>query len=302
MKLYTIFFISCLLLFGCSITVDEPQAPTEKQLVGQEVTPSLLVDEETASVEEESSSIVQILETIFQPEWASKKSVDAKEVSYLALGDSLTRGIGDEKNKYGYTNRLVEQLEKWPNVKEINLDNRGKRGRRSDQLLALLEKGHYDEALANADLITITIGGNDVMKVVKSDLFDLKKEMFDKELISFQARYLKIFEAIRFRNPNVPIVAIGFYNPFSIIVDEVTPFKPIIHEWNMEIQKLAEADGNACFIPIEDLFDSNADMVYHTDFFHPNSNGYERMTERIVETMKTCKIEEMSAGLIGFEE
>ncbi|MEK4229291.1 GDSL-type esterase/lipase family protein [Solibacillus sp. FSL H8-0538] len=302
MKLYTIFFISCLLLFGCSITVDEPQAPTEKQLVGQEVTPSLLVDEETASVEEESSSIVQILETIFQLEWASKKSVDAKEVSYLALGDSLTRGIGDEKNKYGYTNRLVEQLEKWPNVKEINLDNRGKRGRRSDQLLALLEKGHYDEALANADLITITIGGNDVMKVVKSDLFDLKKEMFDKELISFQARYLKIFEAIRFRNPNVPIVAIGFYNPFSIIVDEVTPFKPIIHEWNMEIQKLAEADGNACFIPIEDLFDSNADMVYHTDFFHPNSNGYERMTERIVETMKTCKIEEMSAGLIGFEE
>lgn len=304
MRLYLVLIMSCLLLFGCSITIDEPKNSTENRYVAEDeddISVTLPMDEEMV-LEEQDSKIVQLLENIFQLEWVSKTDINAREISYLALGDSLTRGIGDEENKYGYTTRLVEQLEKWSAVTEVELDNRGKRGRRSDKLLSLLEQGHYDAELANADLITMTIGGNDVMKVVKEDLFSLKKQMFDEELIEFQDRYAAILKEIRKRNEHVPLIVIGIYNPFSIIVDEVTPFEPIIKEWNEEIKNLALADGNACYVPIEDLFSSNSDMVYHTDFFHPNSRGYERMTERIIETMKTCQIEEMSDGLIGFEE
>ena len=190
----------------------------------------------------------------------------------------------------------------WPAISEVELDNRGKNGRRSTKVLALLKRGHYDAELAEADLITMTIGGNDVMKVVKSDLFSLKKEMFDAERIPFADRYAQIIQEVRLRNKDVPIILIGFYNPFSIVTDEFTPFETIIDEWNEEMRKVAASDANACYVPIEALFSSNEDLVYHTDFFHPNATGYERMTEQIIETMVQCDIETMTDGFIGFEE
>lgn len=302
MRIYGILIISCFLLFGCSITVDEEQS-SETQIptaFDNDRPESLPVN--ATPVPEESASFVEIIENIFHLDWSEKQLANANDISYLALGDSLTRGVGDEVNREGFTKRLSEQIELWSVVNQVDLDNRGKRGRRSDQLLALLEKGHYDKELAAADLITITIGGNDVMKVVKTDLFALKQEMFDAELANFTENYERIVEEIRQRNADAPLILIGFYNPFSIVIDEVTPFESIIDEWNGEIEKHAAADVNACFVPVNDLFTSNDDMVYHTDFFHPNSKGYDRMTTRIIETMKSCDIEAMSDGLIGFEE
>lgn len=283
------------LLSGCQlVTIDDvPEEPRiEQNTVPVEVAP------EEARQEE----FIELLETVFHLQWPERKNDDARAIYYLALGDSLTRGIGDEYNHFGYTGRLVRALERWPAITEVELDNRGKNGRRSGKVLELLHRGHYDKELARADLITLTVGGNDVMQVVKQDLFALKKEMFDEARAPFAARYQEIVQEIRQRNTDAPIILIGFYNPFSIVTDEFTPFEPIIDEWNVEMQAVAQQADNACFVPIADLFTSNEDLVYHTDFFHPNARGYERMTTKIIETMKQCNIEMMSDGLIGFEE
>lgn len=210
-------------------------------------------------------------------------------IYYLALGDSLTKGIGDEQNKKGFTERLVEKIEKI-NGSEVNLDNRGKRGRRSDQLLKLIEEGHYDEEIKMADLITITIGGNDIMKIVKQDLFELEKQAFDDERVEFEERLKKVVDEIHVRNDNVPIVLIGVYNPFTTISDEIEEFNMIVDEWNETIENIADETPKACYVKIQDLFDTNANMVYHSDFFHPNSNGYTMMTERILLNMMECHI------------
>lgn len=306
---YVLLIILSASLVGCSVTIDPYEEEQKNDTTTQENSqqPEAIqeteIDIEIASEEpSQAEGFLDILGDVFHIDLSIFKENMAQDIYYLALGDSLTRGIGDELKKYGYTIRLEEQLEKWPMIKTVELDNRGKNGRRSDQLLALLEKGHYDEELERANLITMTLGGNDVMKVVKNNLFSLKKEMFDKELTKFMSRYETILEEIRLRNPDAPIIIIGFYNPFSIVVDEVTPFEPIITEWNTEIERLANTQTNACFVAIDDLFLSNEDMVYHVDFFHPNSTGYERMTNRIIETMQSCEIEEMSDGLIGIEE
>ncbi|XRD26782.1 GDSL-type esterase/lipase family protein [Lysinibacillus fusiformis] len=187
-------------------------------------------------------------------------------------------------------------------ISEVDVDNRGKRGRRSDQLLKLVKKGHYDEELQQAQLISLTMGGNDVMKVVKQDLFNLKRNAFDKELRTYKQRYSKIVEGIRAKNPTVPILLIGFYNPFSIVTNEANEFDTIITEWNNVIEEVASEDSNACYVSVEDLFDSNEELVYHTDFFHPNAKGYEKMTERILAAMEQCGMEEKINKAIGFEE
>ncbi len=298
-----LWMISCLLLVGCTVTIDEPPLTLEEYEKSLGLVNEPFPEEDTINIEQTKRElIVDKLEEFFQLDWLSRKELDAREIHYLALGDSLTQGVGDEFNQNGYTQRLSEKLERWPAISSVQLDNRGKRGRRTDQLLALLEKGHYDEELAQADLITITMGGNDVMKIVKSDIFSLRKEMFDAERGDFNARYEKIVAEIRARNSEVPIILIGFYNPFSIVTDEVTPFESIIREWNGDIELLANTDEYACFVPVSDLFETNEDMVYHTDFFHPNAAGYEKMTERMAITMKQCGVEEMSDGLLGFEE
>ncbi|ATP40097.1 lysophospholipase [Solibacillus sp. R5-41] len=305
---FVFIFIFVLSLAGCSVTIDQKNSEPkdnelnqeEQQLDDTKVTESTI--EQESEQYQDSNGFVDLLENVFNIDWSTRVDVEARDVKYLALGDSLTRGIGDETKEFGYTIRLQKELEKWSAVKEVELDNRGKNGRRSDQLLALLQKGHYDEEIAGADLITVTLGGNDVMKVVKKNIFKLQKTMFDKEVPKFTANYEEIMAEIRMRNPEVPIILVGFYNPFSIIVDEITPFEPIVREWNTTIEDLAKQDENACFVSIEDLFTSNEDMVYHVDFFHPNSAGYDRMTRRIIETMQQCNIKQMSDGLFGFEE
>lgn len=292
------------LLSACSVSIDPETAediPVEKSTQNG----ASMISDIAPTLEEEQSRterLKEIISDVFHIELKDLKAENAQDIFYLALGDSLTRGVGDEKQDYGYTIRLQKQLEDWPMINSVELDNRGKNGRRSNQLLTLLKKGHYDEELANANLITITLGGNDVMKIVKKNLFSMEKSMFDKELPLFIKRYDKIITEIRLRNADVPIILIGFYNPMSIVVDEITPFDPIISEWNTEIEKLSQVNSNVCFAPVEDLFVSNEDLVYHVDFFHPNSTGYDRMATRVIESMQACDIESMSNGLIGFGE
>ncbi|WP_274310380.1 GDSL-type esterase/lipase family protein [Solibacillus daqui] len=292
------------LLSACSVSID-PETE-EKLPVDQSSQNGVTIISDIApKIEDEISRterIKEIISDVFQLDWEDIKDEYAQDIFYLALGDSLTRGVGDEKQDYGYTVRLQKQLEQWPMIKSVELDNRGKNGRRSNQLLALLEKGQYDEELAKANLVTITLGGNDVMKIVKNNLFTMEQSMFEKELPKFIKRYEEILQEIRLRNADVPIILIGFYNPLSIVIDEVTPFESIISEWNTEIENLSLANNNVCFVPVEDLFVSNEDMVYHVDFFHPNSTGYDRMAERVIETMQSCDIESMSNGLLGFGE
>ncbi len=302
--------LSCLIvlvLSGCAISIDEPIAPADQDSEQAETEQDMRQDEQQAEEEAKPSSnvLTQIFEHFFEPSEEDLRQIDddnAKQLHYLALGDSLTDGVGDEYSQDGYVGRLADSMQAWTSISEVDVDNRGKRGRRSDQLLKLIKKGHYDEELQQAQLISLTMGGNDVMKVVKQDLFNLKRDAFDKELLTYENRYTKIIDGIRSKNPTVPLLLIGFYNPFSIVTNEANEFDTIITEWNSVIKKIASKDSNACYVSVEDLFDSNQELVYHTDFFHPNAKGYDKMTERILATMEQCKMEQKINKAIGFEE
>ncbi|TKI49084.1 lysophospholipase [Lysinibacillus varians] len=299
--------LTVLILSGCAISIDEPspQADDKHEQSGTEQ--DMRQDEQQAEEETKHSSnvLTQIFEHFFEPTPEDLRQIDddnAKQLHYLALGDSLTDGVGDEYSQDGYVGRLADSMLAWTSISEVKVENRGKRGRRSDQLLKLLKKGHYDEELQQAQLISLTMGGNDVMKVVKKDLFNLKRDAFDKELLTYENRYSKIIGNIRAKNPTVPLLLIGFYNPFSIVTNEANEFDTIITEWNSVIKEIASKDSNACYVSVEDLFDSNEELVYHTDFFHPNAKGYDKMTERILAAMEQCKMEQKINKEIGFGE
>ena len=211
-----------------------------------------------------------------------------QRVNVLGLGDSLTQGVGDEAKAGGYFGRLTQDMEQWKGIAEVDAVNLAKRGRRSDQFLKQLDNEDVQQAIVEADYIVFTIGGNDLMKVVKGNFIKMQLSDFYKELGNFDSRIVELFATLRMYNPTAPIIVAGLYNPFSVVTNEVKEFEQIITDWNATIIDQVEKDGKACYVPVSDLFDSNENLVYHTDFFHPNSKGYELMEERFVKEIKGC--------------
>ena len=233
---------------------------------------------------------------------AVTKMIKLKDIQYVALGDSLTEGVGDELGEHGYVGRMQEEMETWRGVKSVTVTNTAERGRRSDQLIDQIQSGKIDDALERADIISLTIGGNDLMKIVRANITDLTKEVFDDKRPAFQKRFETIMQLIRERNPDAPIILIGIYNPLSIFTKEKSDMNTIMREWNSDIRGFANQDGHAVFINVEDLFESNDNMVYHTDFFHPNAKGYDQMTARIIKTLHEVDLGKLSHGQFDFKE
>ncbi|WP_269050736.1 GDSL-type esterase/lipase family protein [Sporosarcina sp. G11-34] len=243
-----------------------------------------------------SADTVTKREFIAFEEWSIPNYFIPKRLRVVGLGDSLTQGVGDELKWEGYFGRLTNEMNEWKGVKDVKADNLAKRGRRSDQLIKQLEDAEIQAVVKSADVILITIGGNDIMRIVKKNLFDLRVGLFYDELKKFENRLDELYGVIRDLNGDAIIGLSGLYNPFTIVTDEANDFENIIEDWNEAIEVRTVLDQKSCFVPVTDLFNSNAMMVYHTDFFHPNAKGYDSMTKRFQEKFAQCDLKTKSDG------
>lgn len=195
----------------------------------------------------------------------------------VALGDSLTRGTGDESGK-GYIGYLVEELEE-KSKEKITLHNLGVKGYRSQQLLTQVKQGEIKRQLKNADYILITIGGNDLFQSGQTYM-----NLDEKKIVQIRQDYLKNLEAVlkelRTINENAVIFQIGLYNPFIDLNDADLTTK-IVREWNHETSKLLDLDEKTIYVPTFDLFQISVNDYLYTDKFHPNAEGYRLIAERV---------------------
>lgn len=207
-----------------------------------------------------------------------------KDQKIVAIGDSLTEGVGDETENGGYVGILNHTFE--DNNLNITVENFGKKGNRSDQLLKRLEKEEIASAIKEADMVLITIGANDIMNVLKSNFMNVTMEPFQEERVKYIERLRAIFNKINDLNPDTQIYLIGFYNPFERHFGEIKELGMIIDNWNDTGESLTEEYDNVRYIPTKDLFsNSNIDLLAE-DEFHPNTNGYKLMAKRVLEYLK----------------
>jgi lysophospholipase L1-like esterase len=211
-----------------------------------------------------------------------------KDVHLLALGDSLTEGIGDRQGQGGYVGRLQQWLEQHKGVRTVSVINLGKRGLQLNQLDEVVDQ--HAAQIERADLILMTIGGNDIMKVVRSHFFDLSYELFDKEQTRFAERLDHLLASIRAANPDATIVLVGLYNPFSSSLPNIPEIDEVIERWNNGSKQVLKRYDRTIFVNVKDLFDNRDDVLYN-DEFHPNEIGYEQMAKRVYDEL--TKHEEM---------
>ncbi|MBY7144856.1 SGNH/GDSL hydrolase family protein [Virgibacillus sp. NKC19-3] len=198
----------------------------------------------------------------------------------VAVGDSLTQGVGSS-NGGGYVGILDSALNAEGQI--VSFDNFGIRGNRSDQLLERLDNPEVSTALEDADIVLITIGANDIMKVVRENFTNLKIEEFRQERIDYEERLQQIFTKLKHINPNTDIYLLGFYNPFEQYFQDIEELDMIVESWNKTGNDIAQEDASITFIPTVDLFDDPDANLFAEDNFHPNDRGYQRMARRVLD-------------------
>ena len=121
----------------------------------------------------------------------------------VSLGDSLTRGVGD-KEGIGYVGRMKEDLQKI--INKIALTNLAVSGAKMPDLLKQIESNGAQYSIKQADVIVLTIGGNDLFPGWES-LGKIDLETYRPDTETFQNEAKKIIEEIRKLNTDSPILA-----------------------------------------------------------------------------------------------
>ena len=242
----------------------------------------------------------------------TKKDFLAQEATpfhYVAIGDSLTEGVGDTTNQGGFVPLLAQSLTDTYDY-QVTDSNYGVSGNTSKQILQRMqEKTDIQKSLVKADMKTLTVGGNDVMAVIRKNLTSLSVSTFTKPAKSYQKRLRQIIELARAENEDLPIYILGIYNPFYLNFPDMTEMQEIVDNWNNATESVTEEYANVYFVPInDDLYkgingeegivstsgDQTTvinDVLFSGDHFHPNNIGYQIMSDVTMEKISETKEE-----------
>ena len=200
------------------------------------------------------------------------------DITVLALGDSLTRGTGDETGQ-GYVGIVTEQLKEELDPREVTVYNLGINGQDSSQLLQQLGQKNIIRQVKEADIILMTIGGNDLFQGGDA-LLDFNPENIIKTQKQYVTNLEQIFITLREQNIEATIFILGLYNPFiDLEHNDVT--NNIVREWNYSTQNVAGKFEKVVFVPTSDLFQLSVNDYLYSDHFHPNQAGYGLISNRL---------------------
>ncbi|MBB6669063.1 GDSL family lipase [Cohnella nanjingensis] len=224
-----------------------------------------------------------------QPAASSGDWADKRELLVTAVGDSLTRGTGDASGQ-GYVRGTVERLAKGLGKPVKLVNNLGINGLEASNLAIRLDDEGYKGALSQADLLLVTIGGNDLFHVAQNggslvDGGDIDAALLQKRLVGLKPRLETVFRKLRALNPNARIVYVGLYSPFYDVPALRESVGAVIDEWNGYARRLADADGGITVVPTYDLFETDVARYLSSDHFHPNADGYARIAERVAQSL-----------------
>lgn len=229
-------------------------------------------------------------------------------LSVVSIGDSLTQGVGASDDQDGYIPYLSAYLETNRGIKDAVFSNYGVRGNRTSDLLNRLQDDQIIRDIERADAVVITIGGNDIMTVVKEKFTNLTMADFLTASFTYKERVEKILNTIRQYNQEAEIYFVGLYNPFGKWMSAFSELDIIMEDWNEIALEVTKRDSNAYFIRIDDIFSASTEnLLYKEDYFHPNDRGYELIAARIYNEMKertveTIYTEEETNGVANNEE
>ncbi|KUP06487.1 GDSL family lipase [Bacillus coahuilensis p1.1.43] len=205
-----------------------------------------------------------------------------EDITIASIGDSLTEGVGDSKDQGGYIPYLDSQLEELRSIGDVTFHNLGKKGRTTSSMLKKLDDQEYIETLSQSQLIIVTVGGNDMMKVLERNFQNLSVAVFQREIDLYKNNLEKNIVRLREINPDAGIVLVGIYNPFLSFITNIQEVDEVLTLWNKASEDVISQYDKTLFVDISELFIENGEeSILAEDYFHPNDVGYERMANQL---------------------
>jgi lysophospholipase L1-like esterase len=201
----------------------------------------------------------------------------------LVLGDSLARGTGDETGR-GFAADVEDAMKKHGPTEIANLSVNGAE---SAELRQLCASANVRSLAASADVILVSIGGNDLSHAVPRGPEPGVRTIED--VSTARARYAENLRAIgkdlEAANPAARILVLELYDPFGSASGPGGRLgASVILQWNKVIEETALAFPNTAAVPTFDLFEGRPDRLAG-DRFHPNRNGYASIASRMVQVL-----------------
>jgi lysophospholipase L1-like esterase len=206
----------------------------------------------------------------------------SQEWRIVLLGDSVAAGVGDTVEG-GLGARLAQLLRE--RGTPASFRNLAVGGYETSELLSQLSRPETQRLVREANLILVSIGGNDLSHAVRPDLRSTglgKSEAL--ALVGARKNLDHILSQLRALSPDAPIRIVGLYNPYEIAPEGVVDAQEILLRWNVAIQEAALRVPGVIVVPVADLFLARRDYLA-TDDFHPGPKGYQEIARRAFTTL-----------------
>jgi len=190
---------------------------------------------------------------------------------YVALGDSIAAGTGLKNAEKACYGAIVA------NTNGYEFINHGMPGHRTQDLIARLENEEVSADVAGADIISISIGGNDFL------LGDMYKMMFDAWtrgdyttmdgiIASIFENFYEIIAKVKALNPGALLLVQTLYNPEETYKKEV--YQAGVDKLNSGYARyLEEHPGSFRIVDAGTVVKPQEKMIAK-DHIHPNAKGH----------------------------
>ncbi|MGB6408489.1 MAG: SGNH/GDSL hydrolase family protein [Planococcus donghaensis] len=232
-------------------------------------------------------------------------------INYVAIGDSLAAGQTPMREiDNGYADFIAQELMRNQSV-GVYSKNLAFPGFTTTDVLESIQTDEAADLLATANLITVSAGANDLLRLVQNDptqgSLSFQQRQVDFALNEARKNMESILTELAEQSPNATVYVMGYYFAYPHVRDtQKSGTGKQLDRLNEILKQTAEKAG-AVFVSVDEPFGENAtNRIPNPADVHPNRAGYQTMANAFFnEYQKAWSVEDVELpppNPLSFEE
>lgn len=219
-------------------------------------------------------------------------NITYKETSnYLAIGDDLAKGhtpfdtYNDSYTDYLYTYLKNKDKKMTINKEFISEDLRIKDLLENIKNPSVYEQKNLPQAIQNADIITISIGSEELFAKLRSNNWKTTNEKlynYVDEMINDLEKLIKEIQKIK----KTETYIIGYYNPIVYTPENETKLKSLYNYIDIKLKNL-ENTKNIYYVEIANEFQNKTYYLPNKEHAFPSLEGYNYIANKIIKKIES---------------